>query len=117
MDDELRQKRFLWGVALAWAPGIPMIFGLSYAFVGIGNSKATGLAAVAGGFVETYALLGMAATLICELSAMVLLFRAFSRGYGVRSAFSVLSIFISGLTIALFCLSLWLFRMARHSTF
>lgn len=114
MDDELKQKRFLWGVALAWAPGIPMMFGLGYAFVGIGNSKATGLVAVAGGIVEMYALLGLAATLICELSAMVLLFRAFSSGHGVRSAFSVLSICISGLTIVLFCLSLWLFWMARH---
>jgi hypothetical protein len=47
VDDELKHKRFLWGAALAWAPSIPLMIGLGYAFVGIGNSKATGLAVVA----------------------------------------------------------------------
>ena len=116
VDDELKQKRFLWGVALAWAPWIPTMIGLGYAFVGINNSKATGLAAVAGGFAEMYVLVGLATTLICEVSAMVLLFRAFSRGHGVRSAFSVLSICMSGLMILLFGLSLWMFwYMRRHA--
>jgi hypothetical protein len=117
MEDELKERRFLWGVALAWAPSIPMIIGLGYALVGIGNSKATGLAAVAGGFVEMYVFIGLAATLICEVGAMVLLFRAFSRGHGVRSAFSVLSICVSSLTLLLFCLALWLFWFQSHHTF
>jgi biopolymer transport protein ExbB/TolQ len=85
MDDELKQRRFLWGVALAWAPWIPTMIGLGYAFVHIGNSKATGLAAVAGGFAEMYILLGLAATLICEVSAMALLF-AHSRAGTVCAA-------------------------------
>ena len=114
MEDELKQKRFLLGAALAWVPSIPMIIGLGYAFVGIGNSKATGLAAVAGGFVEMYVLFGLAATLICQVSAIVLLFRAFSRAHGVRSAFSVLSICVSGLMILFFGLSLWLFWFESH---
>jgi hypothetical protein len=117
VEDELKHKRFLWGAALAWAPWVPMMIGLSYLFVGIGNSEATGLAAVAGGFAEAYALVGLAATLICEVGAMALLFRAFSQGHGIRSAFSVLSICMSGLMILLFCLSLWLFWFARHHTF
>ncbi len=93
------------------------MIGFANAFRGISNTKATGLAAVAGGIAEMYALLGLAATLICEVSAMVLLFRAFSRGHGVRSAFSVLSICMSGLMILVFCLSLWLFWFERHHTF
>jgi hypothetical protein len=115
--DDLKQKRFLWGVALAWAPWVPTMIGFANAFRGISNTKATGLAAVAGGIAEMYALLGLAATLICEVSAMVLLFRAFSRGHGVRSAFSVLSICMSGLMILVFCLSLWLFWFESHHTF
>ena len=117
MEDDPRRKRFLWGAALAWAPWIPMMMGLSFMFRGINGSKATGLAAVAGGFAEAYVIFGLAATLICEVSAMVLLFRAFSRGHGVRSAFSVLSICASGVLILLFCLSLWMFWVARHQAF
>jgi len=64
-----------------------------------------------------YILLGLAATLICEVSAMVLLFRAFSRGHGVRSAFSVLSICVSGLMLLFFSLSLWLFWFQGHHRF
>jgi hypothetical protein len=101
-------------MALAWMPSIPMMLGLAYAFRGIWNSKATGLAAVAGGLAETYVLVGLAATLICEVSAMTLLFRAFSRGHAVRSAFSVLSIGVSGLMILLFVLSLWLFWFRNY---
>ena len=115
--DELKQKRFLWGIALAWAPWVPTMVGLASAFRGISNTKATGLAAVAGGFTETYVLVGLAATLFCEVSAMALLFRAFSRGHGVRSAFSVLSICMSGLMILVFCLSLWLFWFESHHRF
>jgi hypothetical protein len=64
-----------------------------------------------------YVLLGLTATLICEVSAMVLLFRAFSHGHGVRSAFSVLSICMSGLMILFFCLSVWMFWYMRHHAF
>jgi len=117
VEDDLKQRRFLWGVALAWAPWLPMTIGLGYVFRGISNSKATGLPVVAGGFVEAYVMIGLAATLICEVSALALLFRAFSRGHGARSAFSVLSICISGLMIFLFSLSVWLFWFESHPRF
>ena len=117
MEDELKQKRFLWAVALAWAPWVPMMIGIGHLFVGISSSKATGLAAVVGGFAEMYVLTGLAATVICEVCAMVLLFRAFSRGHGVRSAVSVLSICISGLMMILFCLSVWALWSAKHQAF
>ena len=115
--EDVKQKRFLWGVALAWVPSIPTMIGLGYVFWAIASSKATGIAVVAAGFAEGYVVIGMAATLICEVGAMVLLFRAFSRGHGVRSAFSVLSICVSGLMLLLFPLSIWLFWFVRHQTF
>jgi hypothetical protein len=114
MEDDRSRKRFLWGVALAWVPGIPIFIGLREAFTGINNSKATGLAAVAGGLAETYFTVGLAATLICEVWAMTLIFRSFSRGHGLRSAFSILTLCMSGLTLILFCLSLWLFWIQSH---
>ena len=117
MEDDAKQKRFVWGVALAWAPWIPMMIGLGIAFRGISGSKATGISAVAGGLVEVYLLIGLAATVMCEVSALVLFFRAFSRGHGVRSAFSVLSICVSGLMILLFGLSLSLLWFENHHTF
>lgn len=117
MEDDQQRKRFLWGVALAWVPTVPIMIGLHTAFAGISNSKATGLAAVAGGFAEMYITVGLAATLICEVWAITLLFRAFSRGHGLRSAFSILSLCISGLTLVLFCLSLWLFWLQSRQRY
>jgi hypothetical protein len=117
MEADLRQKRFVWGTVLAWAPWLPMMIGLGSVFRGMSNSKATGLAALAGGFVETYAWVGLASTVICEMAALVLLFRTFSRGDGVRSAISALSICMSALMILLLCFSLWLFWFASHHTF
>ncbi len=112
--DELRKKRFLWGVGLAWAPWIPTLIGIGYAFRGISEQKAIGLGAVAGGFAESFLLFGMAATVLCEVGALFLLFRAFSSGHGLRTALSVLSISMSVLMILLFCLSLWLFWFESH---
>ena len=117
MEGDLKRKRFLWGVALAWGPCVPMMIGLSYLSHGMWNSKATGLAAVAGGFAEGYVMMGLAATLICEVGAVAMLFRAFSPEHGVRSAFSVLSICMSGLMILLFCLSVWIFWFESHHSF
>src|SRR5579864_3914883 len=109
MESDPQRQRFLWGVALAWVPAVPIFIGLGNAFVGISNSKATGLAAVAGGLAEMYITIGLAATLICEVCAITLLFRVFSGGHALRSVLSVLSLCISGLTLVMFCLSVWLF--------
>ena len=114
MENNESQKRFLWGVALAWVPGFPIFIGLCSAFVGINNSKATGVDAVVGGLTETYITVGLAATLICQVWAMTLLFRSFSRGHGLRSALSILSLCASGLTLTLFSLSVWLFWFQSH---
>jgi len=33
--DQLKKRRFLWGALLAWAPWIPTLLGMGYAFRGI----------------------------------------------------------------------------------
>lgn len=117
MDDQLKQRRFLWGAALALGAIDPNHDRARLRLSAHRGVEGDGDRVVAGGFAEGYVLMGMAATLICEVGAMVLLFRAFSRGHGVRSTFSVLSICMSSLTLLLFCLALWLFWFQSHHTF
>ncbi len=111
--DPLKKNNFLWGVLLAWTPWLPTMIGLGYAFRGISSEKATGLAAVAGGLTETFLLVGLVATVVFEVGAIILLVRAFERGHWLRSLLSVFSICLSGLMLLLFGLFLWLnwFRM------
>jgi len=60
MEDTLNKKRFLWGLLLAWAPWVPTVIGIGYLFVGLSDSKATGLAVVVGGMVELLVWWGIA---------------------------------------------------------
>jgi hypothetical protein len=115
--DELKKKRFLWGVGLAWAPWIPTLIGLSRVLRGISEAKATGLGAVGAGLVESIVLWGIITILIGQITAIVLLLRAFSYGHWVRSLFSVLSICLSGLMLFLVFLFLWFssFRVSHAS--
>ena len=114
--DELNKRRFLWGVGLAWAPWIPALIGIGYAFRdafrGISEQKATGLGAIAGGLSELFVLYGIGAILVGQVAAIVLLIKAFSPGHFVRSLFSVVSICLSGLMLLLaglfFCMSWFL---------
>jgi hypothetical protein len=117
MESDLKQKGFVWGTVLAWAPWVPMIIGLAFVFRGVSNSKATGLGAMAGSLAEAYVWFGLVSAVICEVSAMVLLFRTFSRGHAARTALSTLSICMSILMIPLLGLSLWLFWFASHQRF
>jgi hypothetical protein len=39
MEDDLRHKRFLWGVVLAWSPWVPMMTGLSSLFRACGTRR------------------------------------------------------------------------------
>jgi len=103
----LKKKRFLWGVLLAWAPWLPTIIGLGYAFRGIAAEKATGLAVVTGGLMETFFLFGLLATVVFEVAAIILLVRAFEHGHWLRSLFVVFSLCLSGLMLLLFGLFLW----------
>jgi hypothetical protein len=112
--DEVRKKRFLWGVLLVWAPWIPIAIGLGNAFM---SQKATGIGAVAGGLTELFVVWGIGSVLIGQVAAIVLLFRAFSRGYLVRSLFSVISICLSALMLVLVGLFLWLSWFQKHHSF
>jgi hypothetical protein len=99
--DELKKKRFLWGMLLAWAPLIPTLIGLGNVFRGISEQKATGLGAVAGGLSELFVLYGMVAILVGQVAAVVLLFRSFSPGHWGRRFLSLLAICFSGLMLLL----------------
>ncbi len=105
--DDLDGKRFLWGVALAWAPWVPTLVGLGYALRGISREKATGLAAVAGGLAEILVMWGIATMIVSQIAAIVLLSRSFSHGHWMRSLVSVLSIGLSGLMLVLVGGFLW----------
>jgi hypothetical protein len=104
---DLQNKRFLWGVALAWAPWVPAFLGLASTFRMSSEQKAVGLGAIAGGFAEAAATFGLAVALIFEVGALVLLARSFDRGHRLRSSFSVISICLSALMIFLLGLYGW----------
>ncbi len=106
---EPKRKRFLWGVALAWIPALPLGFTLVHILESLSTSKATGIGVVAGGLAEAYLTLGIGLTLVFEVAAIILLLRAFSRDHIMRSVFSVVSICCSALILVLFGLFIWLF--------
>jgi hypothetical protein len=112
--DPLKRRRALWGILLAWTPWLPTIVGLGYAFRGISAEKATGLAAVAGSLTETFLSFGLLATVIFEVGAITLLFRAFERGHWLRNLILVFSLCLSGLMLLLFGSFLWLSWFRVH---
>ncbi len=114
MEDELKRRRLLWGVGLAWTPWLPIMIGLGRT---LSRQKATGIGAVAGGVNELFVVWGIAAVLISQVAAIFLLFRAFSPGHWMRSLFSVLSICLSGLMLILLGLFLWLSWFQAHHSF
>ena len=107
MEDQLARRRFLWGAALAWAPWVPTLIGLGYAFRGVSNSKATGLAVVVVGFAELFVVWGIVAMLVGQVLAIVLLIRTFSAAHWMRTLFSFMSILMSALMLVLVGLFLW----------
>lgn len=107
--DELKRKRFFWGVLLAWSPFV-VVTGFSFLnmFRGISHQKAAGLGAVAGGIAEAFLGFGMIVTVVFEVSAIVLLLRAFSKGRRMRAFASVLSICCGCLTLLILGTFFWL---------
>src|SRR5215472_16957357 len=97
MDDvlthERKKKRFLWGMVVTCALSAPLIVGMSSAFRGLSTEKATGLAAVAGGLAEAYAIFAVVLSFALPIAAIFLLSRSFARGHGLRSFFSLLCMF------------------------
>jgi glucan phosphoethanolaminetransferase (alkaline phosphatase superfamily) len=90
------KKRFAWGVGLAWVPVlVAVVPGVFSAFRGVSQEKATGLAAVAGGYAESLATFGLVAFVLCQVAAIVLLARAIRREQWGRSMVAVVSIVCS----------------------
>jgi hypothetical protein len=115
--DDLKKKRFLWGMLLAWAPLIPALIGLANLFRGISGQKATGLGALDGGLAELFVLYGMVAILVGQVAAIILLFRSFSPGHWGRGFLSLLAICFSGLMLLLVGLFFWLCCSQIHHNF
>jgi hypothetical protein len=103
--------RFWWGVLLAWAPLVPTLIGFGYALRGISSTKATGLAALAGGVAEMLVLWGFATMLISQIVAIVWLWRRFSRNNIFRNLVGAASLCMSGLTFLLLAFFLWSTRL------
>ena len=97
MEDTLIKKRLLWGLLLAWGPWVPTLIAFRYMFVGINNSKATGLAVVVGGMVELLVWWGIATMIISQVAAIVWLVRSFSGIHVLRSLVAAVSLCASGL--------------------
>jgi hypothetical protein len=104
-----KRRWFFWGIALALLPSLPTLIGLTNAFSGIVSTKATGLAAVAGGLAETYVTCGLLTTLILPVVAIVCLVKSCSRDRALRTAIAVLSIAWSALLLAIFGFGAWLY--------
>jgi hypothetical protein len=105
MDQD--RKFFAWGVGLAWLPLLLLVPSLFSAFRGVSQEKATGLAAVAGGFAEALATFGLLAFVVCQIAAIVLLARAVKRERWGRSMVAVISIVWSTGILALTALATW----------
>jgi hypothetical protein len=112
--DEAKKKRFLWGAALTWS--VSLLFLANFASM-FSNSKANGLTAVAGEMAEVFVEYGIAAVLIGQTAALVLLFRSFSKAHWLRSAFALLSISLSGLMLLLVAFFFWAIWFQSHRRF
>ena len=101
--------RYRWGIALAWVPlTLFYVFGFRNAFRGLGTSKATGLGAVAAGFLEGMAVLGTVSLIATQIVSIVLLTRTFSKATGSRAALSIATIGLSFFALALTGSAIWL---------
>jgi hypothetical protein len=115
---DIKKKRFLWGTLLAWIPLLffllPTVASIVSAFRQMSAAKATGIAAVAGGFGEILATFGLVAAFVIEIAAVVLLLRTISKEHPMRSVVSVVSICCSGLMITALALFSWLLFWLPH---
>jgi hypothetical protein len=115
MEDAHNRKRFFWAVLLACAPWVPTMVAISHSFVGISNSRATGLAAIAGGIAELLVWWGLGTMIISQIVAIVWLFRSFSRDHWLRNLASAFSIGLSSLMLLMVCFFLWsVWFQSRH---
>jgi len=106
-----QKKRFRYGLVLAWVPLtffiVPTAIGIIRALAQVSNEKATGLAAVAGGFAEVAATFGLVVIVASEVVAIAMLVRTFSRSHMTRNLIAIFSVGCSGLLLLVLGLFLW----------
>jgi hypothetical protein len=101
------QKWLLWGGVLAGVSSIPF-FIVFFSFVRtLSPAKATGLAAVAGGWTEAYATFGLILTIVLPVVAIVLLSRSFSKGNLTHQVLPLLFILWSGFILLVYGVGAW----------
>lgn len=105
---EANGKRFLWGMALVWAPWIPILIAFGSVLYQMSRVKATGIGAVAGGFSEIFLMYGVVGTFVAQMFAIVLLSRSLAPGRPLRNFFSIVSLCLSVLMIVIITVFLWL---------
>jgi len=112
-----QKKRFRYGLVLAWVPLtffiVPAAIGIIRALAQVSNEKATGLAAVAGGFAEVAATFGLVVIIASEVVAIAMLVRTFSRSHMARNFIAIFSVGCSGLLLLVLGLFLW-FGTGHH---
>lgn len=105
--DDVKEKRFLLGLLLVWAPWLPTLIGLANAFRGISTEKATGVAVVAGGLSEMFILVGLVTTTVFQVVALVFFVRTFETGHRFRNLFSAISMLFGMIMLLLVGLFVW----------
>jgi len=106
---ERKSRWFLWGKVLTWALFIPFIIGIFIPFGrGIGEQKAMGLGAIAGGLAESYGTLGIILAFVLPVVAIVLLIKSFSSGHRMRALLYI------GWNVIVLMLLAGLFVSLRH---
>jgi hypothetical protein len=114
MDQD--KKHFAWRLGLAWVPVlvavVPGFISFISGFRGVSQEKATGLAAVAGGYTESLATFGMVAFVLCQVTAIVLLARGVRRERWGRSMVAVVSIVCSVVILSITAfMTYWLWHL------
>jgi succinate dehydrogenase hydrophobic anchor subunit len=113
-SDQWKKQRFTWGILLGLVTTLPFVVGLLNAFRSISAARTTGLGAVAGGFSETYTMMGIAAMIIFAAGGIVFLLRGFTAKRTLRMIVSAIGIAWCGLILAATCLSLLLIAFLRR---
>jgi hypothetical protein len=101
------RKWFLWGAVVAGVSSIPFFIVFFNFLRTLSPAKATGLAAVAGGWTEAYATFGLILTIVLPVVAIVLLSRSFTKGNLTHKVLSLLFILWSGFILLIYGVSAW----------
>jgi hypothetical protein len=113
---DIDKKRFGLGMGLAWVPILLVMGpGVVSTFRGISQEKATGLAAVAAGFMEFFVMFGFVAFVACEVAGIVILARGIRRERWGRSMAAVVSIAASLLILTSMVSMMWWFWHLQRS--